>query len=205
MAKITEEQLAAMKPWQLDAIADTDISYCEATRGREFIIRMSTGADPVKAITEFAKKANIKYGKIHATFMGGFEPCDYLVWVPDKDDKENWHLERTASVDNLSMLISIGGMIGQKTGADGKEEPFCAIHFVAGGGWNVPQAFGGHLVEGTKVKGCMQCFVTELLDIERQEPVDVYNESDTFPENFYVNTKTGENYTIVEGQLKVNK
>ena len=103
------------------------------------------------------------------------------------------------------MLISIGGMIGQKTGADGKEEPFCAIHFVAGGGWNVPQAFGGHLVEGTKVKGCMQCFVTELLDIERQEPVDVYNESDTFPENFYVNSKTGENYTIVEGELKVNK
>ena len=58
--------------WQRDAVEETEFHCCEARRGREFIVRMNTGADPVKAITEFAKQNNIRFGKVHATFMGGF-------------------------------------------------------------------------------------------------------------------------------------
>jgi hypothetical protein len=43
------------------------------------------------------------------------------------------------------------------------------------------------MVEGTVIKGCMQVFVTELLDIEILSPVDIFEEGYTFPENFYKN------------------
>ena len=71
---------------------------------------------------------------------------------------------------------------------DGKggEESFVAMHFVAGGGWDTG-VHTGHLNPGTRVKGSMQVFVTELLDIEVQYPAD-YKEGDPYPENFYYST-----------------
>ena len=142
-------------------------------------------------VVEFAKENNIRFGKVHATFMGGFQPCKYYVWIPDYKDPDNWHREGVAVNTNLTMLTSIGGMIGQRTirGSD-ETEPFVAMHFVAGGGWDAP-TITGHLVEGTLVKGCMQVFITELLDVEALAPVDVFHEAYSYPENFYYNTKKG--------------
>ncbi|HNY93682.1 MAG TPA: hypothetical protein PKJ88_03170, partial [Flexilinea sp.] len=107
-------------------------------------------------------------------------------WVPDIAHPDNWHLEGEAINTNLTMLCAIGGMIGQRPTDDGGEEPFVAMHFVAGGAWDTG-TIAGHLLEGTRVKGCMQVFVTELLDIEVLKPVDVFGEAYTHPENFYKN------------------
>ncbi len=191
---MAKKQPLELPEWQKDASVPSEYHCCEMTRGREFLIRMMTGADPTLAIERFARENNIKYGKIHATFMGGFQPCKYYVWIPDYKDPENWHLEGTAVNTNLTMLTAIGGMISQRpikneAGEEtGETEPYVAMHFVAGGGWDAP-TITGHMVEGTKVKGCMQCFITELLDVEALAPVDVWNEAYTYPENFYRNTK----------------
>lgn len=172
--------------WQMDATHGAEYHSCEARRGREFIVRMMTGADPVLAIENFARENNIRFGKVHATFMGAFKPCKYFVWAPDTTNPENWHNESIAVNNNLSMLSAIGGMIGERPTLDGGTEPFVAMHFVAGGAWDTV-TFSGHLVEGTKVVGCMQVFVTEILDIEVLAPVDEHNEGYTFPENWYEN------------------
>jgi hypothetical protein len=39
------------------------------------------------------------------------------------------------------------------------------IHFVIGGGWNVP-TIGGHLLQGSIIKGAAEFFVTEMLGID---------------------------------------
>lgn len=158
------------------------------TRGREFLIRMNTGADPVLAIERFVKEKNIRFGKVHATFMGAFKPCKYFVWAPDTTNPDNWHNEAVAVNHNLSMLCAVGDMIGVRPSKDGGEEPFVAMHFVSGGAWDTG-TFGGHIVEGTTVVGCMQVFITELVDIDVLNPVDEYGEAYSFPENFYKSTK----------------
>ncbi len=177
-----------VESWQKDAATPDEYHLCEMTRGREFLIRMMTGADPVLAIEKFAKDNNIRFGKVHATFMGAFKPTKYMVWAPDARDLNNWHHEAVATNDNLSMLLSVSGMIGERPAKDGGAEPFVAMHFVAGGAWDTV-AFGGHMVEGTKIVGCMQVFITELVDIDVLSPVDEYGEAYTFPENFYKSTK----------------
>lgn len=170
--------------WQKPAKKLDDYFFCEMKRGREFLIRLTTGADPVLAIQKFAKEQHVHFGKIHATFMGAFKPCKYLIWTPDTTDISNWHNESVATNNNLSMLCSIGGMISMRPTYSGGKEPFVAMHFVAGGAWDT-HTFGGHLVEGTKIAGCMQVFITELTGIEVLDPVDEYNEAYTYPENFY--------------------
>ena len=77
--------------WQLDATTPDEYHCCEMRRGREFLVRMMTGADPSLAIARFAKENNIRFGKVHATFMGGFQPCKYFVWIPDYKNPDNWH------------------------------------------------------------------------------------------------------------------
>lgn len=179
--------------WQLDAKTPDEYHICEMRRGREFMIRLMTGADPTLAIERFAKEHGIRFGKVHATFMGGFQPCKYYVWIPDYADPDNWHREGVAVNTNLTMLTSIGGMIGERPKHDGsgENEPFVAMHFVAGGGWDAP-TITGHLVEGTLVKGCMQCFITELLDIDVLAPIDLVHDPEYgYPENFYYNVLQG--------------
>lgn len=174
--------------WQKPAAFKEQYHFCEMTRGREFLIRMNTGADPVLAIERFAKENKIRFGKVHATFMGAFKPCKYFVWAPDTTNPDNWHNESVAVNHNLSMLCAVGGMIGVRPSKDGGEEPFVAMHFVSGGAWDTG-TFGGHIVEGTTVVGCMQVFITELVDIDVLHPVDEYGEAYSFPENFYKSTK----------------
>ena len=173
--------------WELDAKKPNEYHSCETTRGREFILRLTTGADPLLAIRQFAIDHGIKFGKVHASFMGAFQPTHYDKWVPNVNDLNDWQKEITAINTNLSMLCSISGMISQRPTKDGGEETFVAMHFVSGGAWDTA-TFGGHLEEGTRVKGVMCAFVTELLDIEVEYQANV-KPGDRFPENFYVSTK----------------
>jgi len=110
------------------------------------------------------------------------------VWAPDTANPGNWHHEEVATNHNLSMLLSVGGMIGERPTSDGGVEPFVAMHFTSGGAWDT-NVFGGHIVEGTTVVGCMQVFITEILDVDVLKPVDEYGEAYTYPENWYKSTK----------------
>ncbi len=180
-----------MQDWQKPAVDETDFHCVEATRGREFIVRLTTGADPVKALKHFAEEKQIRFGKIHAAFMGGFEPCRYDVWAPDARDLNNKSYEVTATRQNITMLSAMGGMIGIRPDGKGGEESFVAAHIVAGGGWDTG-TIAGHLEEGTKVFGVMQVFVTEILDIDVIYPCQLYQDDaafDKYPENWYKSTK----------------
>jgi len=174
--------------WELDARWPEDYHKVECQRGREFIIRMTTGTDVFLAMQKFAKDHDIKFAKIHACFMGGLQPAKYLVWAPDTVDPDNWHRESVATVENLSMILSLGGIIHERPTKDGGTEPFPAIHFVAGGAWDCP-TFGGHLEQGSKVKGVLECFITEIVGIETLPPEERVYEDDEYPENWYQTIK----------------
>jgi predicted DNA-binding protein with PD1-like motif len=173
--------------WEKDATHPAEYHSVECKRGREFILRLTTGADVYLAIQKFAKDQEISFGKIHAAFMGGFSPAKIYFWSPDPRDSENWHNESSASFNNLSMLISMSGMIHTRI-EEGKPVPFPAIHYVIGGAWDVPTV-GGHLVEGTIVKGVVEVFITEILEIEAILPSNYDPETDTAPEEWYRETK----------------
>ena len=175
-----------LHPWQRPAVEPTDYHMVEMTRGREFIVRMMTGADPVLALAQFAKENNIRFGKVHCSFMGGLQPLNYDKWTIDTVDPTNWYCERACVCENLTMIGSVSGMIGIRPDGKGGEESFVAMHFVSGGAWDTG-THCGHMNPGTKVKGSMQVFVTELLDIEVEYPAD-YKEGDPYPENFYYST-----------------
>jgi predicted DNA-binding protein with PD1-like motif len=171
--------------WERDAEAPVDYHCVETRRGREFVLRMTTGADVWLATQQFARDNGIRFAKLHAAFMGGFQPARFLVWSPDTRDPANWHHESEAVVQNLSMVLALGGVIHPRP-RNGVDEPFPAIHFVIGGAWDVP-TIGGHLVEGTIVKGVCQFFVTELLDLDVLHPGGIAPDphAEQFPENWY--------------------
>ena len=171
--------------WESDASHQAEYHSLEARYGKVHILRLNTGADVYKAVQQFAKDKNIRFAKIHAAFMGGFEPIKLLIWSPDKQDPENWHSESIYTVHNLTMLLSMSGMIHPRK-VEGGDEPFPAIHVVVGGGWNVPTV-GGHLAEGSIVKGVVQVFITELLGIDVLYPSRVLKDPLTHgaPENWY--------------------
>lgn len=173
--------------WERDAGQPAEYHSVECRRGREFIVRMTTGADVYKAIQQFAKDEGIRFGKIHAAFMGGFSPAKMYMWCPDPHDPSNWHNESAASFENLSMLISMSGMIHTRL-VGGEPEPFPAIHYVIGGAWDVPTV-GGHLAEGTIVKGVVEVFITEILGIEELLPSGYDPETDGAPEEWYREVK----------------
>lgn len=171
--------------WEKDAATPSEYHAVEPRRGREFILRMTTGADVFLATQRFAVDHGIRFAKLHAAFMGGFQPAKFLVWAPDTRDLSNWHNEHEVVVQNLSMVLALGGIIHPRF-RNGAEEPVPAIHFVIGGAWDVPTV-GGHLVEGTIVKGVCQCFITELLDLDVLYPHgEAPNpHAEQFPESWY--------------------
>lgn len=175
--------------WELDASSPTEYHAVEAERGREFILRSTTGADVFLALQKFAIDRGIRFAKIHAAFMGGLQPARFWMWAPDTRDPKNWHNESPATVQNLSMILSMSGIIHPRT-KGGKEEPFPAIHFVTGGAWDVPTV-GGHLTEGTIVKGVCEVFVTEILGIDVLLPSEV-TPNEEAPENWYRNVSSQE-------------
>lgn len=176
--------------WEMDAVHPDDYNIVEATRGREFVIRLTNGADVFLALQKFAVDHKIRFAKIHAAFMGAFQPCRFLVWTPNTAEPGNWHNESEMVIDNLSMVLALGGVLHPRPLPDGSEEIFPAIHFATGGAWNVP-TIGGHLVEGTIVKGVLECFITEILDIDVMYPQDWLDGTrpDPFPESWYKSTK----------------
>jgi len=166
--------------WMRDAKTPTEYHAVHVTPSREFILRMTTGADLWLGIQKFAVDHGIRFAKVHTAFMGGFQPARFLVWAPDTNDPRNWHHEEAMEVHNLTMILALGGVIHVRQ-VDGREEPFPAIHFVAGGAWNAPTV-GGHLLRGSIVKGAFELFITEL------DGIDVLYgplEPNNFPENWY--------------------
>lgn len=174
--------------WQRDAENLDDYNICEARTGRKFLLRLNTGADPTLAIEKFAREHDVKYAVINTAYMGAFQPTHYYAWAPNNKDPENWHYEAEAHDEHLSMLTAIGGMISQRPTKEGGTETFAVMHFVAGGAWDHP-TFSGHLLKGTRVKGVMACLITELLDIEVMQPVDIFDGvyAYSYPEAFYKN------------------
>jgi predicted DNA-binding protein with PD1-like motif len=158
----------------------------ECERGREWIFRVSTGDDVYLAAEQFAKDHDIRFAKIHAAVMGGLEPAKYMVWAHDARDPENWRYEAEARLDNLTMVLSMSGIIHLRRNSDGELEPFPAIHFVTGGAWDAPTV-GGHLCEGTIAKGNVTFFITEILGIDTVIPPEW--EKSKAPEAWYVETK----------------
>ena len=168
------------EPWMRDAQSPTEYHAVRVKAGRQFILRLTTGADLWLAVQQFAVDHGIRFAKIHAAFMGGLRPARFLVWAPDAGNPANWHHEQAMEIQNLSMILSVGGFIHVQR-SEGAEEPFSAIHFVTGGAWNVPTV-GGHLLQGSIVKGVLQVFIEEV------EGIDVlYGPPDPngFPENWY--------------------
>jgi predicted DNA-binding protein with PD1-like motif len=175
--------------WQQDAAVPTEYHAVEAQRGREFIFRLTTGADVWLAIQQFAKDKGIRFGKIHAAFMGGLQPARFLVWTPNTQDRGTWHNETDMTIQNLSMVLSMGGIIHTRV-KNGVEEPFPAIHFVIGGAWDVP-TIGGHLLDGSIVRGVVEVFITEILgiDVLYPEGTNLSEHAEEFPENWYKEVK----------------
>lgn len=171
--------------WQLPAGHPAEYHAVEARRGREFVLRLTTGADVFLAIQQFARDRSVRFGKVHAVFMGGLQPARFLMWTPDTMDPQNWHNESPVTIHNLSMILSMSGIIHVKSKA-GTEEIFPAIHFVIGGAWDVP-TIGGHVLEGTIVKGVCQVFITEILGIDVLPPTGkiVGSHAEEYPENWY--------------------
>ena len=176
--------------WEMDASHPAEYHIVEAQRGREFIIRMTTGADVFLALQKFARDHDIRFAKIHAAFMGGLQPAKFLVWAPDTRYPQNWHNESPMTIQNLSMVLSMSGIIHPRPVKGEGEEPFPAIHAVIGGAWDVP-TIGGHLLEGSIVKGVVEVFITEILGIDvlypEEEIIDPHAEE--FPENWYKEVK----------------
>lgn len=162
----------------------TKYKAVECNRGREWILRITTGLDVYDGIQQFAKDNNIRFARIHTAFMGGFEPARMMVWTPDSKDPDNWHHETAMDIQNLSMLLSMSGFIHLRKTEDGGEEPFPAIHYVVGAAWNTPTA-GGHLIPGTIAKGNLEVFVTEILGIESKHEDNINVGA---PENWYIET-----------------
>lgn len=169
--------------WEKDSEKPNQYHVVEARRGREFIIRLTTGADVYLAIQQFAKDKGIRFGKIHCAFMGGLQPAKFLMWAPDTRDTKNWHNESVATIATQSMILSMGGIIHPRI-MKGIEEPFPAIHFVFGGAWDTP-TMGGHLEVGTIVKGVCEVFITEILGIDVLLPSSYDPTKDVAPESWY--------------------
>ena len=175
-----------MYKWEKDAGHPAEYHSVEVQRGREFIIRLTTGADVFHALQKFAQDHDIRFAKIHAAFMGGLQPARFLVWTPDTKTPDNWHNETAMTIQNLSMVLSMSGIIHPRPVKGGGEEPFPAIHFVTGGAWNV-SAIGGHLLDGSIVKGVVEVFITEILGIDVIYPEGTMLDphADEFPESWY--------------------
>ena len=175
--------------WETDAAHPAEYHVVEVKRGREYILRLTTGSDVFLALQQFAKDHDIRFAKIHAAFMGGLQPTRFLVWAPDTQDPDNWHNEEPRVVHNLTMVLSMSGIIHPRPAKGGGDEPFPAIHFVVGGAWDAPTA-GGHLLQGSIVKGVLEIFITEITGIEVIHPQGVMPDkhAEEFPENWYEET-----------------
>lgn len=171
-------------PWRVPAEKPTDYHKVEVTEGRKFMLRLNTGADVNLAISKFAKDHDIMFGRIHCSFQGGFQPAKIMFWTPNTVNPEKWDGETTATFNNLAMGLQMSGVIRPRI-YKGVAEPSAAIHFTVGGGWDMPTV-GGHLADGTIVKGVCSVFITELLGIKERIPADYDPTSDRRPPVWFI-------------------
>jgi predicted DNA-binding protein with PD1-like motif len=108
--------------WETDASNSSEYHVVKVRPGREFILRLTTGADVVLAIQRFAQDHKIRFAKIHAAFIQGLQPARFLIWAPDTTNSTNWHNESSATVQNLSMILAMGEMISI-TQENGRDDP----------------------------------------------------------------------------------
>ena len=170
--------------WRVPAVEPTDYHKVEVREGRKFIVRLNTGADVNLALEKFARDHEIMFARVHCSFQGGFQPARVLFWTPDSKDPEKWDGETAAVVHNLCMGLQMSGVIRPRI-YKGEDEPSAAIHFTIGGGWDVPTV-GGHLDDGTIVKGVCSMFITELLGIKERIPASYNPESDDSPPVWFI-------------------
>jgi predicted DNA-binding protein with PD1-like motif len=139
--------------------------FHEGTRGREFYLILRDGVDLLEGITTFVKDKKIRIAKVHAALEGSFQPTKIEYWTPDTRDPSNWHNMSVASFESISQICSLSGIIHPRI-VDGKERTVVKLHGTIGGGWDAPIA-GGHFREGTKVKGVLGIFITEILGMDK--------------------------------------
>jgi predicted DNA-binding protein with PD1-like motif len=155
------------RKWWEDDPTSEGFYAVEAKTGREFILRIQSGADVVPTIQKFAKKHNIKVAKIHAAYMGAFHPAKFSMYIPVVEGegvtKKVVDFKTAPSIEeNLNQVLSMSGII-QPNPRGG--DPVVKIHFITGGAWDVPTT-GGHLYPGSIAWGLIHVFITELLGLE---------------------------------------
>jgi predicted DNA-binding protein with PD1-like motif len=158
---------AEYRQWWEDDPTSEGFYAVEAKTGREFILRIQSGAFVVPTIQKFAKKYNIKVAKIHAAYMGCFKPAKYSMYIPvvegEGPTKKVVDIKTAPTVEeNINQVLSMSGVIQPNPRGD---DPIVKIHFVTGGSWDVPTT-GGHLYPESKAWGLIHVFVTELLGLE---------------------------------------
>ena len=90
---------------------------------------------------------HVEFARIHTAFMGGFEPARMLIWAPDTNDSTNWHHEEPMDVQNLTMLLSMGGLIHIRKG------DLCeSAIFIGGQGFGVAGDMGNLPAEETTTR-----------------------------------------------------
>lgn len=171
-------------PWRVPAEKPTDYHKVEVREGRKFIIRLNTGADVNLALAKFAEDHDIMYARIHCSFQAGYQPARVMFWTPNTVNPEKWDGETTATFNQLSMGMQMSGVIRPRI-YKGKAKPSAAIHFTIGGGWDMPTV-GGHLADGTIVKGVVSVFITELLGIKERIPACYDPESEDRPPVWFI-------------------
>ena len=176
-----------IQDWEKDASYPEEYHDVKVERGQEYMFRLNTGADVWLATQQFAKDNYIRFARVHTIFHGGLQPARFYSFAPTGDDPEDWGNEEPVEIQNHSMVISIGGIIHPRPLEGGGEEPFPAVHFTIGGAWGV-NTEGGHILPGTKVKGTVAFFITELKGIENLYPLAHRRgdpDAEAFPESWY--------------------
>ena len=67
--------------WERDAQTPDEYHIVECQRGREFILRLTTGADVFSAIQKFAIDHDIQFAKIHTRYFAGCSPPIKAAWI----------------------------------------------------------------------------------------------------------------------------
>lgn len=179
-----ERDWSTFPEWQRPSDEIDDFLSCEFSVGRQFMVRLTDGADPVIALANFAKKKNIRFANVHNCSHGTMNPTRYNIWIYDYNDPEHWNLEGPAVNNNNTMLCALSGMISMRPDGKGGEEPFAAVHFVSGGCWD-SGTICGHLLEGSRVRGTWQVVVSEVLGVEQLNPNDFMGPDYKFPPNWF--------------------
>ena len=112
-----------MQDWQKPAKSEVDYHCVEATRGREFIVRLTTGADPVKALDVSILQDQVLEPLFgiqdpktdeRIAFVGGIRGLDALKVMADKTGGVAFSMYPT-SMDELLSVADAGLLMPPKS------------------------------------------------------------------------------------------